>query len=115
MDADKFYPSQFERWEKGEQLYEQYNEEYFNYRLPVVKVGFYKMKNCYGVIFKIHNARFVSHICLNPFFKDYETTLRQTLLHEMVHVLHNNKYGHGPKFKKEIKRLLLLGAFDTTL
>jgi predicted metal-dependent hydrolase len=115
MGEGKFYFGRFKPWPKGQRLYDGYNKEYFNHRLPVVHVGFYEMKNCYGVTFRVDGAKFVSHICLNPLFKHYEQQLCQTLLHEMIHVLHNNKYGHGKKFKKEIRRLLLLGAFDDTL
>ena len=40
---------------------------------------------------------------------------RLTLLHEMCHVKFNNRCGHGPKFKKEKRRLILAGAFDPYL
>lgn len=38
-----------------------------------------------------------------------------TLLHEMVHVSIGGKYYHGPKFKKELRRLMTVGAFDRVL
>jgi hypothetical protein len=115
MHDGRFYYSRFKPWTHGQRLYSIFNEKYFGHKLPAVLVGFYKMTNCYGVTFKIDKAKYVSHICLNPYFKNYEQQLIQTLLHEMIHVLHNNKYGHGKKFKKEIRRLLLAGAFDSTL
>lgn len=38
-----------------------------------------------------------------------------TLLHEMAHVSIGGKYRHGPKFKKELRRLMTVGAFDRVL
>jgi hypothetical protein len=38
-----------------------------------------------------------------------------TLLHEMVHISISAKYHHGPKFKKELRRLMTVGAFDRVL
>ena len=115
MPSTVFYHNRFKPWSKGQRLYDEYNEKYFGYKLPMVHVGFYKMPDCYGVTFKTHGAKFASHICLNPLFIPYEQQLCSTLLHEMIHVSQNNKYGHGKRFKKELRRLIVAGAFDHLL
>ena len=116
MGADAFYFGKFKPWKHGQVLYDGYNAFYFGNALPVVYVGFYRMSDdTYGYTFRFRGAKYTTHICLNPKFKGYQTLLAKILLHEMVHVKLNNKYGHGPRFKRELKRLILAGAFDDLL
>jgi predicted metal-dependent hydrolase len=107
----------FSPWEKGLHLYETYNIRYFRQQLPIVKVGFYKKmgKTEHGFTLRPVGAKFAQVICLNPYFEKWGDVLRQTLLHEMIHVKQGCKLGHGPKFKKELKRLINEGAFDNLL
>ena len=98
--------------------YDKINEKYFNYGLPNVSVGFYKDKkndDCYGCSFTPYKAKFVHTIALNPLFTEWTKVVRTTILHEAVHVKLMGKHGHGPKFKKELRRLILAGAFDDLL
>ena len=111
-----FHPGRFKLWKDGCGLYDLYNEVYFGRQLPVVKIGFYKMRqDAYGWTIKLAGAKYVSHILLNPTFRLWPGTLEQILIHEMCHVKLNNVGGHGPKFQKEKRRLILAGAFDDTL
>ena len=113
----KFYPKKFTRWELGQRLYDHYNEEYFGNKLPVVHVGFYKPGKSLtmGFTFRTQGARHASHITLNPIFKKFTCVLCATLLHEMIHVKDSCKGGHGPRFKRELRRLILAGAFNELL
>ena len=107
----------FESSKMGEEFYDIFNELYFGNKLPTVRVGFFTKKDdtSYGFTLRVKGARFPSYICLNPYFTEWGKTLRATLLHEMVHVKLMNRGGHGPKFKKEMRRLILIGAFDDLL
>jgi len=40
---------------------------------------------------------------------------KQTILHECIHLDIHPYRGHGIKFKKEIRRIAALGAFDTLI
>ena len=116
MANAKFNLNKFEFSPPYQDIYDQYNEIYFGFKLPQVVVGFYKLGALeYGATFTITGAAFVSYICLNSELKKWEGVVRATLLHEMCHVKLNNRGGHGPKFKKELHRLLLKGAFDDCL
>ena len=113
-----FHTKHFQPSKLGEEFYDIYNEMYFGHKLPVVRVGFYthrSEKDCYGFTLRVAGAKHSSYICLNPYFAEWGKTLRATLLHEMVHVKLHNRGGHGKKFKKEMKRLILRGAFDELL
>lgn len=115
-DQMTFRVDRFKPWAIGQHCYDWYNEEYFDHKLPVVHVGFYRLPaNVYGLTAKKDGARYVSHILLNVQFKNWDDTLKQILLHEMIHVKHNNQYGHGKRFQKERRRLILAGAFDALL
>ena len=112
FDARLFTP-----WERGSCIYDHYNEKYFKHQLPIVRVGFYKKmaKSEHGFTLRPRGAKYASVIALNSLFKEnFVDVLRQTILHEMVHV----KLGcevecrewHGA-FDKEMFRLASAGAF----
>ena len=113
FDARLFTP-----WERGSCIYDHYNEKYFKHQLPIVRVGFYKKmgKSEHGFTLRPRGAKYASVIALNSLFKEnFVDVLRQTILHEMVHVKQGCRYGHGPKFKKELQRLINEGAFTELL
>lgn len=112
-----FNPKAFTPHGYAQDFYDWANQKYFKYQLPHVAVGFYKERNMdyYGCSFTPIKAKFVHTVVLNPYFKDWSKVNRITLLHEMVHVKLNGRHGHGPKFKKELRRLILAGAFDDLL
>ena len=103
------------------QYYKTYNRKYFGSALPDVVVRFATKEdkiprrmlggaswrlNKFGVAYyyRILVARTVGNVI----------TL-QTLLHEMIHVKIGHRYNHGPRFKKELKRLFNLGAYNNLL
>lgn len=53
-------------------------------------------------------------ILVDPKKHPYFCQAQVSLLHEMCHLaLHPDiKHGHGPKWKREVKRIMKLGAFD---
>ena len=111
-----FMPAGFVESVKYTDIYDYYNIKYFGHRLPVVRVGFYKdcKREC-GATVKLDGARYPAYIYLNAKLKTFDVYLRATLLHEMCHVKLLNRHGHGPKFKKELKRLQRIGAYDDIL
>lgn len=112
----------FKKMEFDEELqnfYNYANEKFFGYKLPYVRVGWYDWKKpdklCYGVTLSVEGAAFCEYIGINPHFKEWTKVVNTIILHEMCHVKFNNRCGHGPKFKKEKRRLILAGAFDPYL
>lgn len=103
-------------------LYDEFNRDWFDGSLPYVRVGWSvarkDKKRYYGSTLQLHGHKFPYYIQINPVFKNWNDTVCLTLLHEMVHVkfgVRDNENGHGPKFKKEIRRLAQAGAFDKYL
>jgi hypothetical protein len=85
--------------EKIQQLFQFYNQHYFNGRLARYKVVF--------------SDRFAGGRCdgktLTIFlYPQSPTPIRRLLLHEMAHV--TGGAGHGKKFQDEIRRLISFGA-----
>lgn len=119
MSRFKFDLRKFKHDHYLQDAYDFFNEMYFGYKLPMVFVGFYNEKKTrkrqYGSTLTVDKAKYPHYILLNPFFKDWNDICLQTLLHEMVHVSLDNKYEHGPKFKKEMRRLIVAGAFEDFL
>ena len=111
-----FNPHLFTPSQEYSDIYDHYNKKYFKHQLPVVRVGFYTdcEREC-GATVRLYGAKHSSYIYLNNRLKTFDCYLRSTLLHEMCHVKLANRGGHGPKFKKELKRLMRLGAFDDIL
>lgn len=116
MKTFTFSPTGFTPSQEYGDIYDYYNIKYFKHQLPVVRVGFYKdCKYECGATVKLHGAKHSSYIYFNNRLKIFDCYLRATLLHEMCHVKLANHGGHGPKFKKELKRLMRLGAFTELL
>ena len=49
-------------------------------------------------------------LTLHPITKLYAAALKETLLHECIHIALGSKYGHGPKFWKEADRIMGMRA-----
>jgi SprT-like family protein len=110
-----------ESWIQG--FYDAYNELYFSGQLPAgVRVTVEHIPQ-HGIMGATVSCDSPSGICIvidpkwNPDGKEKLTTL----LHEMCHVKfwHNKEPdgidGHGPRFHKELRRLMDFGAFDDLL
>src|SRR5271156_6728748 len=110
-----FRENKFRPCRDAERWYDDCNKKYFGGKCPVVRIGFYDkkaMKNSYAWTVRKEGFKFPSHIVFNPYFYDWVDELKRSLLHEMCHVYLPQGVHHGPKFKKELRRLLLAGAFD---
>lgn len=120
-------------------LYNKFNKKYFKNQLPDLYVHYGKLhRNCFGktrfkilckgkcercyklrtkYIDEVKNNRLAIDIIVSDKLKksisDHQSVL--TLLHEMIHVSIGGKYQHGPKFRKEMKRLLRAGAYNRWL
>lgn len=113
-----FYTDRFVPDEHLQNTYNDFNELFFNSRLPYVRVGFYPFtgkKKFYGMTITFSKAKYPFYILLNEEFKIWNNTNYTTLLHEMIHVKLLGKHGHGKKFQKEKVRLLKAGAFTPYL
>ena len=102
-------------------FYHAYNRRYFKRRmLPNIEVYYGPLpaphgKFKYGVTGFSDRGKPI-YITLNKKIRNLgEDIVHITLLHEMVHASLPFRVKHGPKFKKEIRRLLLAGAFDEHL
>ena len=117
-DSVTFCPHLFRRSEWAEDWFAIYNKRYFHGSLPPAYVGFYprrKMGKSFAWTIRPDGFKYATHILLNPYFKTWPDVTKQNILHEMIHVKFRNRHAHGPRFKKEMRRLLLAGAFDDTL
>lgn len=101
--------------EKLEQLYAEYNQQYFGGLLPAMPVRW--SKKCS----RAHGAEFVDYkngayeILFNPCLKSFDKYTKLTLLHEMAHVKLRLKKMvdlHGPEWQREMKSLARCGALD---
>lgn len=105
-------------------LYRFWNCRYFGGRLPDIPVYFSKKL---GVGLEKHSMGCASfddatmrplRIRLNPKYKDAFVVWASTLLHEMVHVQQwkiQKSQAHGRKFRKRMKQLVALGAYNPFL
>jgi hypothetical protein len=119
-------------------LYNLFNKKYFSDKLPDIYVHYGKTRRgCYGFTafttlckrcekckrlklkygHEMKNGRLAIHLTVSNLLKKslgvHQSVI--TLLHEMMHVSIGGKYKHGPKFRKEKKRLLRAGAYDRWL
>lgn len=96
------------KWHPITKWYREYNSLYFNNLLPAdLEVKWSQLNpDCLGLYSE-------GCIELNSRYRGWQRTTRFTLLHEMAHAsTHNETDEHGPRWKKEMRRLAKLGAFD---
>lgn len=103
-----------------EALYRRNNKRYFDDKLPArVPVHYTDMARaeCCGLTTLFQDQGLsLPVIYLDSYFKNHEVILKQTLLHEMVHVklqptLPATSDSHGIEFQEEMVRLAFRGAF----
>lgn len=109
--------------------YDHYNRRYFGGELPNDIAlhfeihEFMESKEKGHVLFgrysrrSVNSGRGVRHdIAINTDTRPFEELVKQILLHEMVHVkLQGPGRAHGPRFRKEIRRLVRAGAYADLL
>lgn len=97
-------------------VFNKYNKLYFGNKLKVSSVRFIKLKNPWHA----QTAFFSDYpplIEINSRLQYSGKLTRIVLLHEMAHVANHSdsNISHGPEFRKQIKRLMRLGAYDDLL
>jgi len=95
---------------KLQQEYLDYNKKYFNNRLPDdIKVKWGRSNIYMGLCFD-------DHIMINRELMKWHSIWRMTLLHEMCHLASEDECSqHGRRWKKQMWRLMRLGAFNKLL
>jgi len=93
--------------------YLRYNRLWFSNRLPedmVVRWSRRMPHNLYGVY---NEEAYGEGIFINAIWRGFYEIAQLTLLHEMAHVAtESEKKHHGPRWKREMRRLARIGAFD---
>jgi|ERR1700683_326898 len=108
--------------------FHRYNRLYFYNNLPVVDIcyalptqmgddGPYKGEELMGEFApgQDYLCRPCHSIKINWDTRRFATSVRQTILHEMVHSKVHPVRGHGEIFKREIRRLIKAGAYEGLL
>jgi predicted SprT family Zn-dependent metalloprotease len=95
------------------EVYEEYNRQFFKGRLPKISVTYRNIKenNAYTLFF----ASVPVEIVLNRYLLRSARLSRIVLVHEMAHISVGIECGHGPKFQKELRRLVKQGAYKGLL
>jgi hypothetical protein len=103
-------------------LYRLYNKKYFNNELPNIDIDFqsprrfkadgHGKRTCAVTIFQ-HGKPVAIYI--KRYANKEWPYIKCDLLHEMIHVSLPCRCNHGPRFKKELRRLMKAGAFDRIL
>lgn len=94
-----------------EKWYAQYNEKYFEGKLPENTKIWWQITpgNCANVT---QNDQGIFEIKVNPSYAMTRGHARQCVLHEMNHISLWPYLTHGPKFQMAMRRLASIGAFD---
>lgn len=99
-----------------------YNRKYFKSNLPRPEIKIVRTREfagrCCPETWYYKDGRQELHfrIELAAKFLKIDAFLRTTFLHELAHMAtHGEKAHHGPRFYKELRRLMLAGAFDKLL
>ncbi len=110
---------------KPKELYDFWNCRYFRGSLPDLPVEWskkhysqYRNRHSMGGTEMTGNPLKPIRVILNPKYKTAFVLWAQTLLHEMVHVQQwklPRRMAHGRKFRKRIKQLVALGAYNGLL
>ena len=91
-------------------LFRQYNRLYFSGKLPRADIRFAGMDKENYLGFCVFFAG-VPEVRINKRIRRWPKMVRMTLLHEMCHVALPRRAEHGPRFQREIARLVRDGAF----
>ena len=96
--------------------YETYNAQYFDNRLPAVRLRWEPRLDEVGPLiaegFRMGGVTDRKLILLNPAIRDDDEEFRRVLSHEMVHVaVVTEQESHGPIFQSYLHQLLDKGAF----
>lgn len=99
---------------KIRRLYREYNRKYFRGALPPrakILMALNWPLDRWGRCERDENGRFT--IILNNKLCSLERAFRWTMLHEMAHIpTMKESDDHGPKWRKEMRRLARVGAFE---
>lgn len=94
------------------EVFRRYNKKYFGNRLKVSDVKFGKPSyNAHGETSYFDGTDPL--ITVSRRFLNSGRLVRLILLHEMVHV--DGYFSHDARFKRQIRRLIRLGAYDDLL
>ena len=92
-------------------IFKFYNRTYWDGRLPTVLVVWTGLENRYGETDMLPDGRYV--IRLDATKNREGNVARTTILHEMCHVrTWGEDAQHGPRWRAELHRIMLEGAFD---
>jgi hypothetical protein len=93
--------------------YKRYNYKFFGNLLPNppdVKISWADLGN------QLMGYQLEDEIVLSKKYHRHDSLWRATLLHEMCHISTiTEKTEHGPRFRKELRRIIVAGAFDDLL
>jgi hypothetical protein len=88
-----------------------YNRRFFSSALPTdTIVKWADLGPMFGIFYSD------GRLLVSKKHRKWNSVWRITLLHEMAHVATNSEHAaHGPRWKREMKRLMRIGAFDKLL
>lgn len=99
--------------ERLKRAYRSYNRRFFGNTLPNppdVKISWADLGN------QLMGYQLEDEIVLSRKYHRHDSLWRSTLLHEMCHIATpDEQLEHGPRWRKELKRLIRAGAFDDLL
>jgi predicted metal-dependent hydrolase len=95
-------------------IYNQYNRKYFSGKLPTIDDEFDVRFGRLGRDNHGETNFYVdfTEIVISTRLVNQGRFVRIILLHEMCHVALPASAKHGPRFMREIKRIMRMGAFD---
>lgn len=105
--------------DRMQELYDEYNEKYFNNELPDIPLKTNRSRRTGGTVLAYKNKATgdirIEHLTISNFFEKDEEALKKIMLHEMIHVYFLNKgiiEGHGARFERMRKELSEKSGID---
>jgi hypothetical protein len=95
------------------QLFNYYNKKYFNNQLKISGIVFIKLKRGHASTSFFSDAYPI--IYMGSHLKKFGRLTCIVLLHEMAHCANKYTVSHDLEFRKTIKKLFKLGAYDDLL
>lgn len=92
--------------------YGKFNRLYFDGDLPdfdSLDFEFEEWANEFGHVSWDQHGN--AHLSIHPVVRLYANHVKETLLHEMIHLKLGSKFGHGREFWREAHRIHSLGAY----